>query len=116
MGFNIRRIESPRVHGYESLSQNKEVRNEHLFRFVCVESAVCGQHGSAQLRRGPWPLVEVNDLQLDPYRPELHYMRGPGPKWREKHSRRAGLRGPPWRLGPHFAFPIRVASGRADSR
>jgi hypothetical protein len=21
---------------------------------------------------------------LDPYRPELHYMRGPGPKWREK--------------------------------
>jgi len=19
------------------------------------------------------------------YRPELHYMRGPGPKWREKH-------------------------------
>jgi hypothetical protein len=21
------------------------------------------------------------------YRPELHYMRGPGPKWREKHSR-----------------------------
>jgi hypothetical protein len=22
---------------------------------------------------------------FDPYRPELHYMRGPGPKWREKH-------------------------------
>jgi len=21
-----------------------------------------------------------------PYRPELHYMRGPGPKWREKHA------------------------------
>jgi hypothetical protein len=21
----------------------------------------------------------------DPYRPELHYMRGPGPKWRQKH-------------------------------
>ena len=20
------------------------------------------------------------------YRPELHYMRGPGPKWREKHG------------------------------
>ncbi len=25
---------------------------------------------------------------FDPYRPELHYMRGPGPKWRAK---RAGL-------------------------
>ncbi|MBR0757821.1 hypothetical protein JQ604_37055 [Bradyrhizobium jicamae] len=23
----------------------------------------------------------------DPYRPELHYMRGPGPKWRAKHQR-----------------------------
>ena len=23
---------------------------------------------------------------LSSYRPELHYMRGPGPRWREKHS------------------------------
>jgi hypothetical protein len=23
---------------------------------------------------------------FDPYRPELHYMRGPGPRWREKHQ------------------------------
>jgi hypothetical protein len=23
---------------------------------------------------------------FDDYRPELHYMRGPGPKWREKHG------------------------------
>jgi hypothetical protein len=22
----------------------------------------------------------------DPYQPERHYMRGPGPKWREKHK------------------------------
>ena len=22
----------------------------------------------------------------DSYRPELHYMRGPGPKWAEKHQ------------------------------
>jgi hypothetical protein len=25
----------------------------------------------------------------NPYRPELHYMRGPGPKWRAKNSGRA---------------------------
>jgi len=25
----------------------------------------------------------------DPYRPELHYMRGPGPKWHEKNGRAA---------------------------
>jgi hypothetical protein len=24
----------------------------------------------------------------NPYRPELHYMRGPGPKWYAKHQRR----------------------------
>lgn len=23
---------------------------------------------------------------FDPYRPECHYMRGPGPKWRAKHN------------------------------
>ena len=26
----------------------------------------------------------VHDL-FDPYHPERHYMRGPGPKWRERH-------------------------------
>jgi hypothetical protein len=26
----------------------------------------------------------------DPYRPERHYMRGPGPKWRAKHGGRSG--------------------------
>jgi len=29
----------------------------------------------------------LRDL-FDPYRPELHYMRGPGPKWRAKHGLR----------------------------
>jgi hypothetical protein len=23
---------------------------------------------------------------VDPYRPEIHYMRGPGPKWHAKHD------------------------------
>jgi hypothetical protein len=30
---------------------------------------------------------------FDPYRPELHYMRGPGPKWRERHAR-SSIEGP----------------------
>jgi hypothetical protein len=30
----------------------------------------------------------------DPYRPELHYMRGPGPKWHAKHDRTAADFGP----------------------
>lgn len=28
------------------------------------------------------------EIANDPYRPELHYMRGPGPKWHAKHRRR----------------------------
>ena len=48
---------------------------------------------------------------FDPYRPELYYMRGPGPKWHAKHDRapvayqaiRGGHsdreRGRPWRQG-----------------
>ena len=31
---------------------------------------------------------ELIQTACNPYRPELHYMRGPGPKWREKHRRR----------------------------
>lgn len=30
-------------------------------------------------------LVKATTWFFDPYRPELHYMRGPGPKWREKN-------------------------------
>jgi hypothetical protein len=31
-------------------------------------------------------LVRILKALLDPYRPELHYMRGPGPKWHAKHD------------------------------
>jgi hypothetical protein len=31
-------------------------------------------------------LVRTLKALLDPYRPELHYMRGPGPKWHAKHN------------------------------
>jgi hypothetical protein len=29
---------------------------------------------------------ELIDTLSHPYRPELYYMRGPGPKWRAKHQ------------------------------
>ena len=32
-----------------------------------------------------WQQAVINAL-TDPYRPELYYMRGPGPKWRQKHA------------------------------
>jgi hypothetical protein len=31
-------------------------------------------------------LRKLTAAAFDPYRPELHYMRGPGPKCREKNS------------------------------
>jgi hypothetical protein len=31
-------------------------------------------------------LRDLAKALFDPYRPELHYMRGPGPKWRAKHT------------------------------
>jgi hypothetical protein len=31
----------------------------------------------------------LKQSMLDDYRPELHYMRGPGPKWRAKHQHRS---------------------------
>jgi hypothetical protein len=34
-----------------------------------------------------WRWRRLLALLFDPYRPEQHYMRGPGPKWREKHAR-----------------------------
>jgi hypothetical protein len=35
--------------------------------------------------RGAWQDI------LDPYRPERHYMRGPGPKWRARHENGAAI-------------------------
>ena len=32
------------------------------------------------------PAARRLGLVSETYRPELHYMRGPGPKWREKHA------------------------------
>jgi hypothetical protein len=44
-------------------------------------------------RRMPGFASDLTDLVhnlvkslFDTYRPELHYMRGPGPKWRAKHK------------------------------
>ncbi len=35
-----------------------------------------------------WHWRRLVSPQSDLYRPELYYMRGPGPRWREKHATR----------------------------
>jgi hypothetical protein len=52
-----------------------------------LSSAADGRDG----RSGPFAEIRTFLRQffvraLDPYRPELHYMRGPGPAWRAKQS------------------------------
>ena len=56
-----------------------------------------GLHSSRTVRLGVKGISEALQFSLkcfrsvriamfDPYHPELHYMRGPGPKWRAKHA------------------------------
>lgn len=49
---------------------------------------IVGPHARAAIVEALRPMQAL----FDPYRPEQHYMRGPGPKWREKHglARRQG--------------------------
>jgi hypothetical protein len=46
---------------------------------------------SRVLRPGPFARLrnfwqQFTRTAFNPYRPELHYMRGPGPAWRAKHA------------------------------
>jgi hypothetical protein len=54
---------------------------------VLFASPVTGRGLDLAARRWHW----LRSSLFDPYRPELHYMRGPGPKWRERHGRCAKL-------------------------
>jgi hypothetical protein len=36
-----------------------------------------------------WRMLVASHMHS--YRPEKHYMRGPGPKWREKHARNGSV-------------------------
>jgi hypothetical protein len=52
-------------------------------------------------RRGLRAILARLDGVFNPYRPELYYMRGPGPKWYARHAAVAAARGitvpPPYR-------------------
>jgi hypothetical protein len=49
-----------------------------------------GLSGSAPGFKAYWRRVLAT--AFDPYRPELHYMRGPGPAWRAKYGDQALFR------------------------
>jgi hypothetical protein len=43
----------------------------------------------SRLIKGPDFAELMLMTRFTPYRPEVHYMRGPGPKWHAKHDSRA---------------------------
>jgi hypothetical protein len=51
---------------------------------IALHKRLMGQHLGATTVK----LRARAHSMLHPYRPELHYMRGPGPKWLEKHGGR----------------------------
>jgi hypothetical protein len=52
--------------------------------FIMQASSVALCRGIATVLTRWHRLIEI---AIDPYRPELYYMRGPGPRWRAKHLR-----------------------------
>jgi hypothetical protein len=62
-----------------------------MFRVASNRSALSARLLSSVDRPTIFPAIakawgQLHEALLDTYRPELHYMRGPGPKWREKHG------------------------------
>jgi hypothetical protein len=53
---------------------------------VLLATPTSARGRNAATRRWRWLRIYL----FDPYRPELHYMRGSGPRWREKHERGVG--------------------------
>jgi hypothetical protein len=51
-----------------------------------ARNSVAGNRTAADLASDLGDLLRNLKALFDPYRPELHYMRGPGPKWRAKHA------------------------------
>jgi hypothetical protein len=59
------------------------VRGRAMSEFA-LSSGFAGR--SIRMLRIAEPLRRLVQALSDHYRPELYYMRGPGPKWREKHA------------------------------
>jgi hypothetical protein len=47
---------------------------------------LAGHCGAAELLGGFAHPIRALQSLYDPYRPERHYMRGPGPRWHAKHD------------------------------
>ena len=53
---------------------------------ILAELALVGASAREMGRRLFAAITRRKQDAFDSYRPELHYMRGPGPRWQEKHG------------------------------
>jgi hypothetical protein len=65
--------------------------------------------GARALRLGEGMTHALHALvRFDAYRPELYYMRGPGPKWHAKHARAVA----PWNVPTAQRAPTNLSNTR----
>jgi hypothetical protein len=74
-------LEHQQLHRGSIMASSASARSGHLTVVVALTGAVQTLRRAAAKLRGLIP-----SALTDSYRPELHYMRGPGPKWRERHA------------------------------
>jgi hypothetical protein len=67
---------------HERLSRTEERFDMRTFSDSYVARVLLAPRAQVS-QRWRW----VRESLFDSYQPERHYMRGPGPKWREKHAR-----------------------------
>ena len=53
-----------------------------------MNTGMASKHMAHSANAGSAAWQALTKAFFDDYRPELHYMRGPGPKWHEKYARR----------------------------
>jgi len=73
------------------MATRQELAN--ALRALVMDAVQKANSGHPGMPLGAAPMAHVlwtRYLRFDPSRPELHYMRGPGPKWRAKHAHGAG--------------------------
>jgi hypothetical protein len=63
------------------MTSSATARSGHLAMIVALSGGIQTLRHAAAKLGGLIP-----GALTDSYRPELHYMRGPGPKWRERHT------------------------------
>jgi hypothetical protein len=74
---------------FDSGHSRREPAVQHILQTgaaICSELLLFGD-SARDIGRHVSAAITARFRQVfDPYRPELHYMRGPGPKWYEKHG------------------------------